>query len=77
VPLTAPQPLADLHDLNDFQSGVASLDEWLKRRARANQLSGGSRTYVLTDGRRVVGYYALAAGGIGVDWHPAGSGAHA
>jgi GNAT superfamily N-acetyltransferase len=70
VPLTAPQPLADLHDLNDFQSGVASLDEWLKRRARANQLSGGSRTYVLTDGRRVVGYYALAAGGISVGLAP-------
>jgi GNAT superfamily N-acetyltransferase len=70
VPLTAPQSLNDLHDLNEFQSGVASLDEWLKRRARANQVSGGSRTFVVTDGQRVMGYYALASGGITVGSAP-------
>jgi predicted N-acetyltransferase YhbS len=67
VPLSPPEPLADTHELNDFSCGVASLDDWLKRRARANQVSGASRTFVITDNRRVVGYYALASGGIAVD----------
>ena len=66
MPLSAPCPLADGHQVVDFASGVASLDDWLKRRARANQSSGASRTYVVCDGDRVVGYYALASGGIAV-----------
>lgn len=41
------------------------LDEWLKRRALANQVSGASRTFVVTDrDARVYGYYALAAGAV-------------
>lgn len=41
------------------------LDEWLKRRALANQASGASRTFVVkTDDGTVVGYYALAAGAV-------------
>jgi GNAT superfamily N-acetyltransferase len=67
VPLSRPEPLADAHELNDFFSGVASLDEWLKRRARANQVSGASRTFVVADNHKVVGYYALASGAIAVD----------
>ena len=66
MPLSAPCPLTDGHQVADFASGVASLDDWLKRRARANQSSGASRTYVVCDGDRVVGYYALASGGIAV-----------
>ncbi len=67
MPLSWPEPLADTHELNDFFSGVGSLDDWLKRRARANQVSGASRTFVVADNRRVFGYYALASGGIAVD----------
>ncbi len=38
------------------------LDEWLKRRAMANQASGASRTFVVKTGDgKVVGYYAMAA----------------
>jgi GNAT superfamily N-acetyltransferase len=66
VPLTRPEPLSDAHDLTEFSSGVASLDDWLKRRARANQISGASRTYVAADNGKAVGYYALASGGITV-----------
>jgi GNAT superfamily N-acetyltransferase len=66
VPLSRPEPLGDLHEINDFFCGVASLDDWLKRRARANQVSGASRTFVIADDRRVVGYYALASGAIAV-----------
>ena len=64
--LTPPAPLSDAHDLGAFSSGVASLDDWLRRRARANQISGASRTYVVTDAGKVIGYYALASGGIAV-----------
>jgi GNAT superfamily N-acetyltransferase len=64
VPLARPEPLADAHELNDFFSGVSSLDDWLKRRARANQVSGASRTFIIADDRKVVGYYALASGAI-------------
>jgi GNAT superfamily N-acetyltransferase len=63
---TPPAPLSDAHDLGAFSSGVASLDDWLRRRARANQISGASRTYVVTDAGKVIGYYALASGGIAV-----------
>jgi GNAT superfamily N-acetyltransferase len=49
-----------------FSRGAASLDDWLKRRARANQVSGASRTFVVCEDRRVVGYYALASGAIAV-----------
>ena len=64
MPLSAPQPLADHHLLGNFTSGATALDDWLKRRARANQASGASRTFVVCEGDAVVGYYALASGGI-------------
>jgi len=60
----APEPLADRHILDGFDSGVPSLDSWLCRRARANQIDGASRTYVTCDGDTVIGYYALASGSI-------------
>jgi GNAT superfamily N-acetyltransferase len=66
LPLARPEPLSDLHELDDFISGVSSLDEWLRRRARANQVSGASRTFVVAERRKVVGYYALASGAIAV-----------
>jgi GNAT superfamily N-acetyltransferase len=65
--LTAPQPIDVSHELNGFDSGVPALDDWLKRRARANQASGASRTYVVCEHRRVVAYYALASGGVDID----------
>ena len=50
--------------MDTFASGEASLDEWLRKRARANQASGASRTYVVCEGTEVVAYYALASGAI-------------
>jgi GNAT superfamily N-acetyltransferase len=63
--LSAPQPLAAQHQLADFDSGETSLNDWLKRRAAKNQANGSSRTYVVCEGDAVIGYYCLAAGGIG------------
>ena len=62
--LSAPAPLADDHHLDDFVSGEPALDDWLRRRARANQAGGASRTYVVCEGQKVMGYYALASGAI-------------
>jgi hypothetical protein len=60
--LSAPLPLAATHILDDFACGEASLDEWLERRALTNQLSGASRTFVVTHQEgRVYGYCAMAA----------------
>jgi GNAT superfamily N-acetyltransferase len=64
VPLSAPEPLADAHDLAEFSCGLASLDDWLKRRARGNQASGATRTFVVVEGRRVIAYYAVASGAV-------------
>jgi GNAT superfamily N-acetyltransferase len=64
TPLSAPEALDEAHDVDDFSCGEPTLDAWLKRRARANQVSGASRTFVVRRGARVVGYYALAAGAI-------------
>lgn len=62
--LSAPEPLTEDHQTEGFDSGESSLDNWLRRRARANQASGASRTYVVCEGKRVVGYYALASGSV-------------
>lgn len=59
-----PEHLDASHNLDGFQSGVASLDEWLRKRALANEASRASRTYVVTADERVVGYYALATGAV-------------
>lgn len=62
--LSAPAPLADRHLLDRFDSGAPSLDEWLRRRARANQASGASRTFIVADGDEAVAYFSLASGSI-------------
>ncbi len=63
--ISAPLPLAADHELAGFESGEPSLDDWLKRRAFKNQVNGSSRTYVVCEGKTVIGYYCLAVGAIG------------
>lgn len=61
--LSAPGPLEPRHDLSRFANGVhASLDEWLRERARASE-GFSARTYVVcpqSDPDRVVGYFTLS-----------------
>jgi GNAT superfamily N-acetyltransferase len=64
VTVSAPTLLIAEHRIADFHSSVASLDEWLRRRALANQASGASRTFVACEAVTVVGYYALASGAV-------------
>lgn len=70
--LEAPALLSEGHLIDGFASGTASLDDWLKRRARANQISGASRTYVVAETGRVVGYYCLASGAMALNDAPGG-----
>ena len=63
--LTAPCLLGADHNLAVFDCGESVMNDWLKRRAAGNQLSGASRTFVVADGAKMVrGYYALAAGAV-------------
>lgn len=64
--ISGPEPLADHHGLKAFDSGVPALDDWLRRRARYNQVHGGSRTFVAAENGEVVAWYALASGSISV-----------
>jgi GNAT superfamily N-acetyltransferase len=65
--LTSPQPINEQHQIGSFDSGVPTLDDWLRRRARANQASGASRTYIVCEEQRVVAYYALASGAVAIE----------
>lgn len=67
---TVPEPLTAAHRLDEFDSGVASLDSWLQRRALANQRSGASRTFVAVRDGQVRAYYALASGAVALDAAP-------
>lgn len=62
--ITAPERLAAAHNIADFKSREPLLDEWVRRKALSNEPSGACRTYVVTDGERVVGFYCLATGAV-------------
>ena len=62
--MTAPEPISGRHDVSRFASGAESLDIWLRRKARLNEAKGGSRTYVVCEGDRVIGFYSLAASSV-------------
>ncbi len=68
--IAAPEPISEHHEVDSFNSGVESLDYWLKRRALKNQRTGASRTYVSGDDHRVVAYYALASSAVAIEATP-------
>jgi GNAT superfamily N-acetyltransferase len=57
---TAPRRLEHTDVRSGFNSGAPELNEWLLTRAWQNQRANNSVTYVITDGSRVAGYYAIA-----------------
>jgi GNAT superfamily N-acetyltransferase len=69
---TPPTSLSDDHLFENFECGEPSLDEWLKKRALKNQLSGASRCFVLChpNEKRVIGFYTLSAGAISHEMAP-------
>lgn len=62
--ISPPEKLTAEHNISEFDSGESLLDDWLRRRALANEDSGSSRTYVVCVRKRVVGYYAIAVGAV-------------
>lgn len=63
--LSSPRKLDNKDNLDGFQSGVDELDEWLTRFGRVNQKANNAVVYVTTtEGRRVVGYYAITVAGV-------------
>jgi GNAT superfamily N-acetyltransferase len=67
---TPPAPITADQELADFNSGEPSLNEWLKKRAFKNHVSGASRCFVLCAGANVIGYYSLSAGAISHETAP-------
>jgi predicted N-acetyltransferase YhbS len=62
VSCSRPEPLRGKHETEGFECGERSLDLWIEKHARQAEASGSARVFVTTDdGRRVVGFYALAA----------------
>jgi predicted N-acetyltransferase YhbS len=51
--------LDERHEVGGFASGNNELDGWLHRNALAAQHMDSARTFVVTDGGRVVGYFSL------------------
>lgn len=58
-----PRPLAESDNREMFDCGRDSLNNWFRRHAWSNQLSGASRVNVMTDAvsGRIVGYVTLSA----------------
>ena len=70
-PLHAPALLTKSHDSAGFDCGKAPLNEFLIKHAWSNQAGGGARTYVLTRGIHVIGYYSLAPASVVTEDVPA------
>jgi len=63
--LTKPSTLKPGHLLSEFECGRDEVTSWLKNRAKKAAENDTARTYVVCRGpKRVVGYYALAAGAV-------------
>ena len=62
------EPLSAAHTVADFDCGSFAQSAWLTEHALQAHRAGLSRVYVVSDvhqiDRRVVGYYALAAGSV-------------
>ncbi len=68
--LERPAPIESGHDLSAFDCGAPALNDYLRKYALQNQQGHAARTYVACRGRRVVGYYTLAAGSVRPDDPP-------
>jgi len=61
--LTAPVPLADGHEVDDFDCGEPALNAWLHQRAKRNE-GRYARTYVVCQGNRAAAYVCILAGAV-------------
>ncbi|MBX3476240.1 MAG: GNAT family N-acetyltransferase [Brevundimonas sp.] len=61
--LSAPVPLTADHNVSGFDCGEPALNDWLRHRALKNE-SRFSRTYVVCESNRAVGYFCISAGAV-------------
>lgn len=64
APYEAPVLLSEEHDCDGFDCGHALLNDWLRRYALQNQRANAAKTFVVCQGKKVVGYYSLAVGAV-------------
>ncbi len=64
ITLSPPSLIEDSQILDNFDCGHSTLNTWLRRYAMQNQRANSSRTFVVCNKNRVVGYYSLAVGSI-------------
>lgn len=69
--LSRPVPIDKSHVTGSFDCGVEPLNEYLKKYALLNHQSRSARTYVALRGKRLAGYYTLAAGSVSREAVPA------
>lgn len=62
--ISKPELLTITHNIANFNCNNDTLNDWLKKRSFKNQKNGASRTFVIGNEKRVIGYYALATGSI-------------
>jgi ribosomal protein S18 acetylase RimI-like enzyme len=65
-------PLSSRHDRNDFVSGSAALDNYLKRVASQDERRNLARVFVASeaDATRIAGFYAISSFSVGIDVLP-------
>ena len=61
--LSPPAPIDPTHDTSAFSCGNDALDAWLTTTALKAE-GRSARTYVVCEGKAVVGYYCLATGAV-------------
>ncbi|HBK55356.1 MAG TPA: GNAT family N-acetyltransferase [Xanthomonadales bacterium] len=62
--LSGPEPLGPQHQIEGFDCGKPTLNDWLVRHARQAQGSGSAKTFVVSEDDRVAGYFSLTVGQI-------------
>jgi predicted N-acetyltransferase YhbS len=62
--ISPPTALTDSHEVSGFDCGNNVLNDWLIKRALKNQYNNASRSFVVCQEQRVIGYYALANGSV-------------
>lgn len=68
-----PERLTASHDLAEFDCGVPSLNDWLRRTARTAQAKGVTVTDVWADAGRMVAHYSVSPTAVVSDGLPRGA----
>lgn len=70
--VSQPVRIEKRHRVDEFESGVGELDDWLRRFGWQNDRTGNARVFVAARADVVVGYYTLSSAGVEKGRAPAG-----